>query len=207
MLAEWREVLGYREVVCAFWLAVADTAWRLGRLEDNVRDRALELIRSGEDLTRFDHDPKLSKARRKMLDALADRLASPQRDPVRVRQPFRSVSPVRVGDIFGFALPSGRVAYFRAVGISGDERDNYPTVELLDWFGTDRPTNPGALPMRSARPPRADLLALVRYRRDPNPAERIQVVARSNAGIRRTAPATVIPWTDLEDALARIFGV
>src|SRR4051812_21584541 len=37
-----------------FWLALAATQWRVGRLEDEVRARALDVIDSGRDLTRWE---------------------------------------------------------------------------------------------------------------------------------------------------------
>ncbi len=211
LLDEWQDVLGDSDVMCAFWLALADTQSRLGRLEDRVRVRALELIRSGEDLARFDHDRGLSKARRKVLDALATRLASPQRKPLTPRPPFRSVSPVGVGDVFWFSPPRGRRILLRCVAINGDARDNYPTVEVLDWSADTPPEDPARLRARSPLP-RAhglwpDLFALVRDPRDPDPSTRIEIVA---TGVptrgRRMLPELMVPWTSLEKDVARVFG-
>ena len=41
LLAEWSEVINDPEESSPFWLALADTQWRVGRLEDRVRDRAV----------------------------------------------------------------------------------------------------------------------------------------------------------------------
>jgi hypothetical protein len=211
LVSEWEDVLEYPEVRCAFWLALADTQSRLGRLEDRVRDRALELIRSGEDLARFDHDIRLSKGRGKVLEALATRLTSAQRKPVTPRPPFRSLSPVAVGDVFWYIVPSGRRILLRCVAISGDARDNYPTVEVLDWSAETPPADLAAVVARPGRP-RAndhwpDLLALVRYPGDPDPGMRIEIVGH---GVplkrRRTLPALMLPWTTLEEDVARVFG-
>jgi hypothetical protein len=211
LMAELRDVLGYHEVACAFWLALADTESRLGRLEDRVRDRALALIGSGEDLARFDHDRSLSNARRRVLDALAARLTSPQPQPVHVQAPFRSLSPVGMGDVFWFRLPSGHRILLRCVAVNGDARDSHPTVEVLDWPDRALPADPTALVARPAQP-RAegtwpDLLTLVRSRRDPDPGARIELVAPATPVKRRqTLPALMVPWTRLEEYLARVFG-
>jgi hypothetical protein len=208
LLEEWGGALDDHDESCAFWLALADTEWRVGRLEDRVRARAMRIIASGEDLARFEHDARLLKHRRKVLIGLTDRLATPQRAPVRIRRPFRSQSPVAVGDVFSFALPAGRLVYLRAVDLTGDERDNAPTVEVLDWTGPGTPADPASLRGRPSQRRWPDLLHLIRYPKDPDPAERIVVLASgTQVTRRRMLPAVMVPWTDLEEALARNFGI
>src|SRR5437667_2185026 len=93
LLREWGARLDDRDQACAFWLALADTESRTGRLEDEVRDQALRLIDSGEDLARFRHSPALQRKRKAVLEDLRTRLTGPQRRPLRIRKPFRSISP------------------------------------------------------------------------------------------------------------------
>ena len=45
LLAEWSEVINDPEESSPFWLALADTQWRVGRLEDGS-DRASESSRT-----------------------------------------------------------------------------------------------------------------------------------------------------------------
>jgi hypothetical protein len=211
LIAEWGEALDDHGEACAFWLALADTQSNVGRLEDRVRERALGLIESGEDLARFDHDRRLHGRRQVVLAKLAERLAAPQRAPIRLRQPFRSLSPVSVGDVFWFTLPSRRRVLLRCVAVSGDERDTYPTVEVLDWEGDSAPPDPAVLVARVAQEHKygrwPDLLSLVRYPRDPDPANQIEVIARGTPITRRRVlPAVMVPWSTLEDELVRIFG-
>lgn len=212
LIAEWNEPLADPDDAPAFWLALADTQSRVGRLEDRVRQQALDVIESGVDLARFAHDRRLYARRQQVLANLAERLTGPQRTPSRIRPPFRSLSPVTSGDIFWFALPSGRRVLLRCVGVSGDDRDSYPTVEVLDWDGDGAPPDPSALPSRAGRPNPSgswpDLLSLVRDPRDPDPAHRIEIVARG-APItrRRLSPSMMVPWRRLEDDLSRFFGV
>ncbi|MFP5326780.1 MAG: hypothetical protein ACLGHT_04770, partial [Acidimicrobiia bacterium] len=125
LIAEWGDLLDDPDDAPAFWLALADTQAKVGRLEDRVRTQALELIDGGTDLARFAHDRRLRARRQQVLAKLAERLTGPQRSPVRVRQPLRSLSPVTSGDIFWCALPSGRRVLLRCVGVSGDDRDSY----------------------------------------------------------------------------------
>lgn len=212
LIQQWGTTLEDHDEECAFWLALADTQWKIGRLEERVRDKARRIIASGEDLARFEHDPKLHKRRVVVLEDLRQRLATPPRPPVRIRPPFRSVSPVQIGDVFSFALGNDRVVFMRCVGISGNDRDNAPTVEVLDWSSPTPPADPGALVSRQAlwwkpgdRWP--DLFHLVRYPRDPDPAGRITIVATGTpVSRRRILPATMVAWSDLEDAIERTFG-
>ena len=207
LLRQWREVLEDPEESSPFWLALADTQSKVGRLEERVRDRALRIIEDGSDLARFEHDPKLLSERRKVLDALTQRLASPQRAPVRIRPIFRSTSPVGLGDVFTYQFDDGRVAYFRAVEIHGDDRESNPILEVLDWD-----TPPTATTAEAARPRRplqgrTELVSVYRYRSDPDPVPRITVIRKGGrVERRRMLPAVVASWSDLEDLLTRWFG-
>ena len=212
LFAEWAEALDDHDEACAFWLALADTQWKVGRLEDRVRDRALTLIASGEDLDRFGHDGRLLERRRVVLDKLAAQLRSPQRPPTRLQKAFRSTSPVTAGDVFWFSLPGGRRVLLRCVAVTGDERDNYPTVEVFDRDDRDPPIDPASLVPREAKPHAygrwADLLCLVRSAGDPDPADSIEIVAKATPITRRrTLPATMVSWVDLEEILATNFGL
>lgn len=213
LVAEWGDALLDPDEAGAFWLALADTQWRVGRLEDRVRERALVLIASGEDLARFEHDRRLHAHRVKILAELEARLRSPQRTPTRPRKPFRSLSPVGMGDVFWFEMPERKRALLRCVAIHGDEQDGWPTVEVLAWDGPGDPDDVGALAARIAVPfangdRRTDLLSLVRYPRDPDPAEQVTIVAIATPVTRRKMlPATLVAWTDLPARLAEDFGL
>lgn len=212
LLAEWGEMLDDPDDAPAFWLALADTQTMVGRLEHRVRSKAMSLIESGEDLARFAHDRRLFARRRNVLAKLAERITGPQRSPVRIRKPFRSRSPIAVGDIFWFRRPSGRRVLLRCVRLSGDERDNYPTVEVLDWDRAEEPPDPTALTAREGLPNASgrwpDLLSLVRDARDPDPATHIEVISRGAPITRsRMVPSVMVPWTKLEEDLPRFFGV
>jgi hypothetical protein len=207
LLAEWAEVLDDPDESSPFWLALADTQWRVGRLEDRVRDRALRIIADGSDLGRFDHDIKLRTRRRKILDELRDRITSPQRSPVRIRPVFRSISPVGRGDVFAYRFDDGRSAYFRAVEIGGDDRDSYPTVEVLDWEHPPTAATADKAVRRLPTRGRTDLITIYRYRSDPDPTRRIILIREETAVDRKRAlPACVSSWSDLEDVLASWFG-
>lgn len=65
------------EVASVFWFALADTQWNLGRLEENVKEKALYYLHSGEDLKRWeDEDPNELLRRKKVLLKLEEKLLS-----------------------------------------------------------------------------------------------------------------------------------
>ncbi len=207
LLTEWDEVLDDPDEGSPFWLALADTQWRAGRLEDRVRDRALRIIRDGSDLARFDHDIRLRTKRSKVLDDLGARIAAPQRSPVRIRPVFRSTSPVGRGDVFAYRFDDGRSAYFRVVEIGGDDRDNYPTVEVLDWEDPPTATTAEKAARRLPARGRTDLITVYRYRSDPDPMQHITLIRNATSVERkRMLPAWASSWSDLEDLLVSWFG-
>jgi hypothetical protein len=53
LLSEYGEVLSDPDGAPVFWLALAATQWRCGRLEPEVLVHALEVIDSGSDLLRW----------------------------------------------------------------------------------------------------------------------------------------------------------
>ena len=62
-----------------FWFALADTQWKLGRLEDRVKEKALQYIEEGGDLRRWEkEDPKLAPKRAAVLQKLNCFLHSPK---------------------------------------------------------------------------------------------------------------------------------
>ena len=163
-------------------------------------------IESGKDLARFAHAPRLQRKREIILRELAQRLNTPQRLPVRIRKPFRSTSPVALGDIFAFELPDGRTVILRCTGIQGEPNDNWPTVEVLEWDRPGFPPEPAQLSARAPRPGRPGLITLFRRPSHPDPSERITMLIRSTPVRERTLPSLFGFWAELDRALASTYG-
>ena len=181
---------------------------------DRVRDRALALIASGEDLERFAHDRLLRERRRLVLAKLEAQLKTPQRSPTRLRKPFRSTSPVGVRPISsGSPCPQAGGSCSAASQSPGTSaittrRSRCSTGRIVGH----PPIHSGLLVPRDAMSHEygrwADLMCLVRYAGDPDPADRIRTVeTRTPITRRRTLPATMVPWVGLEEALASMFGM
>ena len=90
-----------------FWFALADTQWKLGRLEDFVKENALYHIKDGSNLRRWqEEDPKAAKVRAKVLLELKDRLLTPQPAEKKVSQYRLYQCEWEVGDVYAYRFNS-----------------------------------------------------------------------------------------------------
>jgi hypothetical protein len=122
-----------------FWLALAATQWKLGRLEDRIQRCALDVIDRKLDLERWEGDPKGLEKRRRVLTELREQLLSPQPAARKIRPPFRDVCEWDTGAFVGYRLQSGRLVIFQVVGEDPHEFGVSPIFVLLDWVGDDVP--------------------------------------------------------------------
>ncbi len=124
-----------------FWLALAATQWKIGRLEPRVRDRAVAILDAGADLERWrDEDPELEPKRRAALERLRETLTKPQGSETRVRTGGRFKPRFTPGDVISYRLPDGRYTAFRIVGSKSDHEGEVDVAELVDYLGVDPPT-------------------------------------------------------------------
>jgi hypothetical protein len=66
----YKDVLTDAEESSIFWIALASTQWQLGRLQKNVKKKAIDIIDSEVDLQRWIDNPKDMKKRRTVLEQL-----------------------------------------------------------------------------------------------------------------------------------------
>ena len=140
------------------WFALADTQWKYGRLLDEVKQKAIECIDSGVDLEKWrEEDEKLCEKRKKVLEALKERLNSEQ-------PPEKKVSKIKfyraywkVGDILLYQILNkeleGHKWYkkyilLKVVGnqklyVGSLPRDVYyheeDIISLYNWIGNKKP--------------------------------------------------------------------
>jgi hypothetical protein len=143
-----------------FWLALAATQWELGRLEDAVKAKALDLIDSGTALDRWAErsGPGIVGRRKAVLDKLRRQLASPQPAEKAVRKPrtkqFIDEFAWPVGGVFGYRLRSGRWVLFLVAACEWYDSAGYtPIFTVLDWTGLRLPPakRVAALPVKAPR--------------------------------------------------------
>ena len=114
-----------------FWFGLADTQWKLGRLTDEVRAQALALLTSGADLGRWEDATKGQKnARKKVLQALEERLRSPQPPEKKIRVPRLYHTDWKFGDLYAMQL-CGETA--KANGLDGRYLLFHKVREMM-WY-------------------------------------------------------------------------
>jgi len=120
-------------------IAFAVTQSKLGRLEPDVRDRALAIIDAGADLALWEREnPKLLPKRRTVIEKARAQLSGPQPARKRLRPPKRALSGLAAGDILALALPQC-VALLRVVRVHAHRLGETPVLEELDFDGSEVP--------------------------------------------------------------------
>ena len=87
-----------------FWLALADTQWKYGRLLPEIKEIALEYIRSGTDLEKWKENKKQYEKRKKVLDELEERLNSPMPPEKKVSKLVIRKAKWKIGDVLLYRI-------------------------------------------------------------------------------------------------------
>lgn len=118
----------------AFWTGLAAIQARLGRLQPEVKERALGIIAVGGDLHMWEGSRERAQ-RQQALEKLRAELLGPPKKPTTVRKPARVESRVRPGQVISLSLPAGGEARLRVLGLQSSRVGDFPIVELLDERG------------------------------------------------------------------------
>jgi hypothetical protein len=122
------------------WLALASLQAQSKVLQDDVKQRALEIIDSPEEEKRWAESNQFRR-RKKALAMLRARL---EKKPAAPDAPAKAkAEQLAPGDVVAYRLPDERVVLFRA--FRSAESAKLVTFELLDFIGKEPPADPGAL--------------------------------------------------------------
>jgi hypothetical protein len=97
------------DVYCApaFWFALADTQWNLGRLLPEVKEQALAWLDKGGDLAVWqEENPTLAVTREKVLRELHQKLNSPQPPEKKISHHRLYKCEWKIGDVFAYQFNS-----------------------------------------------------------------------------------------------------
>ncbi len=90
-----------------FWLALADTQWNLGRLQEDVRSHALQCLSDPHTALRWrEESPKAYAKFLSVLQALREKLNTPQPPEKKISQYRLYHCPWAAGDVYAFPLKS-----------------------------------------------------------------------------------------------------
>ncbi len=124
-----------------FWLSLAATQWKMGRLDEEVKSKAIKIIDSGSDVLRWREEGESgwAKQREKHLLKLKEQLLSPQSEPKKIRKRFKNQTDLKFGDAIAYRLNSGNYVIFRVIDHHTDNGGTFPICEICDWIGKEIP--------------------------------------------------------------------
>ncbi|HHP1038794.1 TPA: hypothetical protein ACR3S6_002511 [Bacillus thuringiensis] len=211
VIEEYKNELDNEETI-VFWLVFASIQWRLGRLQENVKQEALQIIESGADLARWEEEPKLQKKREVVLNKLREQLHSRQPEAKKVPKRFIANTSLKAGDAVSYELVSGSCIILKVIEIIEEwHGDRYPLFEICDWEGKEVPSkeqiNQFGLKKRIYEDGKQEMMKLAIYpsgKRD-NPTKRMQIVAENVKVVLNVGtPYTVMSWKELDNYLHEI---
>jgi hypothetical protein len=133
------------------WLALALSQWKLGRLEDCVREAAVKAIDSGAALAPW-LGTASEKRRGAALAEARETLLGPQPASKTVRRRAESLIDWEVGQLVGYELKSGDGIVLHAQALSRDQGGPYTLFQCLDWRGRELPPDDDLQSLPYARP-------------------------------------------------------
>lgn len=123
-----------------FWIALATTQFRYGRLLPHVRDCAVAVIDEGSDVERFFDDGRTREKRSAALFKLRRALLGPQRRPRIIRKEPVHATPHDIGAILAYRLISGQTCLWRVVGHHIGKGGRFARIELLSGLHETMPS-------------------------------------------------------------------
>jgi hypothetical protein len=210
LVGEWSKSLEDTDEAPVFWLALATTQWKYGRLEPHVLQQALSAIDGGSDLARWDIGSKEYRKRRAVLDRLRVQLTSLQRPKRRVPKRFRGSNLWKIGELIAYRLLSGRFVVLRVIGHNTDQGGTSPICELLDWVGDSLPNESelktiGIRKTNQARPMTQFMLGGTKA--TDRPDDRLQQLGISVKPSQTPGQFTVLLWRWFDRVLKERFDV
>lgn len=206
LLSNWADQIEDPDEGPVFWLALAATQWRYGRLQQEVKDRVLEIIGSGADLNRWNDSRDLQK-RQKVLEALRVRLLSAPPAARKVPKAFVNSTDWEMGEVIEYRLLSGSNILFRVIGYHSDAGGTCPVCELLDWVGTNPPADLHRLPVKKEQNKRGYSQFMVGGKLTRAIAARVTRPGWRSSPEQKPAGYTAFPWKYMDEMLKRIFNL
>ena len=203
---EYKSSLRDPDEESVFWLALADTGWRLGRLDDSVLQNALRVIDSGQDLAKWEHVADRKK-REQVLAKLRTKLRSPPPPPKPVAKRIKSANEWRIGEVIGFRLLSGRWVLLRVIGHHEDRGGKSAVCELLNWIGESMNSLPRVeqLSIRKEAGPRGTSQFLFQEPRSKRDQPRVVPTGIVSKPAQRSGDYTAFVWPFVDRLFREVF--
>jgi hypothetical protein len=204
--AEYKSSLRDPDEESVFWLALADTGWRLGRLDEEVLQNAVRVIESGQDLARWENAAERKK-REQILAKLQTRLRSAPPSPKRIAKTIKSANEWQKGEVIGFRLLSGRWVLLRVIGHHEDRGGKSAVCELLNWIGESISSAPAVekMSIRKESGPRETSQFLFQEPRSKRDQTRVVRTGIFSQPAQRCSGYTLFVWPFVDRLFREVF--
>lgn len=147
-LAKEESIFEEKEEEYDFWLSLALIQWKTGRLQENVKQRALEML-SHSKIEEIEADRWTERSdynrRLRHLSKLRITLNSEQPKPRRISKYFLRSTSLKLGDIFTIGLSSGNYVIMKVIEIEEEVEYGYdvsvPSVVLFNYTSRTKPSS------------------------------------------------------------------
>jgi hypothetical protein len=209
-----------------FWLALAVTQWKAGRLLERVKREALRVIADGTDLARWSDDPKAHRQRRAILSDVALQLEAPQPTAKNIPKRFRQECDWTRGELIVYRLNSGADAHLRVAGYNVDAGGVAPVCEVVSiargtpldeatvaaaplkhFLGATEAAPPSLFMLGARRKSDIPVDRLTRTHLVTKPAQVCQDRLSHPDALALSCSFVVWLWRDLDRELRRFFGI
>ncbi|MHB1107665.1 MAG: hypothetical protein ACYCZ2_15015 [Lutibacter sp.] len=220
LLKDYSEEINDYDESSVFWLSLASTQWSLGRLLENVKEKALEIIENGQNLERWKDDEKDFKKRKLVLDKLKNQLLSEQPKPKKIAKPYIRETKFEKGDLIAYQLKNDKFIVLRVIEIQKDQcGDKYPLIETLDFYNNVIPTlkeieklnykdlekdggiDDGFLKIE----PSGQFYLSSWGKRDKEPLDRLKVLAKKTKVKARKGTSPMFWWRNFDNLIIEAF--
>lgn len=209
LLSKWSSFLEDPDESPVFWLSLAATQWKCGRMEPAVQSQALQIIQDGTDLDRWEAGTRDFKKRQLVLQKLRAQLLSPQPPEKHFRKRFRDTNEWETGDLIAYRLLSAKFVILRVIGHHVDKGGKFPICEVLDWTGNEIPDQHflGKLQIRKSKAEwKRWQFMLGRTVAKHRPDNRLTILGINSKPAQTPQVFAIVQWKWLDETLKNDFG-
>lgn len=211
ILADWKDSLDDSDEQSVVWLALAVTQWKVGRLDEMVKENAIRIVNTGSDLERWEGKDK--EKRRVILEKIRSQLESPQPPAKKIPKRFKDHCEWDIGEVIAYTTLSKEIILFRVIGFHEDKGGKGPICELLNWQGKEVP---GKLKLRFLGVRKYEYphgkhtisqFLIGRTSEKELPKDRVEQLGVSLKPSQKTGGYTVFLWKELDKILMDYFKI
>lgn len=184
--------------------------WKTGRLQENIKKRALVLL-DEENVKQIEgrrwEEPKELKKRLNNLQKLRATLQSDQPKPKKISKPYYQTTTLKQGDLFTILLDSGNYALFEVNEIEGEHNHQIPICILYKYRSSYQPTTEhadilGIIEFESSGPieEKYSRIAIIGFnKKNKEPSDRIILLQEHrNQKIKEKSAMRMCEWSRLD---------